>query len=123
MRLPFIPREEAFFDFFVEDAQNVLTAARLLVEFFESYDQRERIGSQLIDLEHKGDAISHDIGQRLEKTFVTPFDREDIQELISRLELAVGQIFPRDSANSTTITTMIQTLNGLRSLLGLVRPH
>src|SRR4051794_29399556 len=59
MRLPFIPREEAFFDFFVEDAQNVLTAARLLVEFFESYDQRERIASQLIDLEHKGDAISH----------------------------------------------------------------
>ena len=86
MRLPFIPREEAFFDFFVEDAQNVLTAARLLVDFFESYDQRERIASQLIDLEHKGDGISHDIGHRLEKTFVTPFDREDIQELISRLD-------------------------------------
>ena len=62
------------------------TAARMLVEFFESYDQRERIASQLIDLEHKGDGISHDIGHRLEKTFVTPFDREDIQELISRLD-------------------------------------
>jgi uncharacterized protein len=86
MRLPFIPREEAFFDLFVADAQNVLTAARMLVEFFASYDQRERIASQLIDLEHKGDSISHDIGNRLERTFVTPFDREDIQELISRLD-------------------------------------
>ena len=86
MRLPFIPREEAFFDMFVEDAQNVLTAARMLAEFFESYDQRERIASQLIDLERKGDGIAHDIGTRLEHTFVTPFDREDIHQLISRLD-------------------------------------
>jgi uncharacterized protein len=86
MRLPFIPREEAFFDLFVDDAQNVLTAARVLVEFFGSYEHRERLASQLIDLEHKGDAISHDIGTRLEKTFVTPFDREDIHQLITRLD-------------------------------------
>jgi uncharacterized protein len=86
MRLPFIPREEKFFDLFVDDAQNVLTAARMLVEFFGSYDQRERIASQLIDLERKGDGISHDIGNRLENTFVTPFDREDIHQLISRLD-------------------------------------
>ncbi len=92
MRLPFIPREEKFFDFFVEDAQNVLAAARLLVEFFGSYDQRERIASQLIDLERKGDAISHDIGNRLENTFVTPFDREDIHQLISRLDDVVDFI-------------------------------
>ena len=86
MRLPFIPREEKFFDLFVEDAQNVLAGARLLEEFFRSYDQRERIASQLLDLERKGDGIAHDIGQRLEKTFVTPFDREDIHQLISRLD-------------------------------------
>jgi predicted phosphate transport protein (TIGR00153 family) len=86
MRLPFIPREEKFFDLFIEDAQNVLAAGRLLVEFFTSYDQRERIASQLIDLERKGDGIAHDIGNRLENTFVTPFDREDIHQLISRLD-------------------------------------
>jgi uncharacterized protein len=86
MRLPFIPREEAFFALFVDDAQNVLTAARMLVEFFTSYDQRERLASQLIELERKGDGISHDIGNRLEHTFVTPFDREDIHQLISRLD-------------------------------------
>jgi uncharacterized protein len=86
MRLPFIPREEKFFDLFIEDAQNVLAGARLLDELFRSYDQRERIASQLRDLEHRGDTISHDIGQKLETTFITPFDREDIQELISRLD-------------------------------------
>jgi predicted phosphate transport protein (TIGR00153 family) len=86
MRLPFIPREEKFFDLFVDDATNVLAGARLLEEFFRSYDQRERIASQLRDLEKRGDGISHDIGHRLENTFVTPFDREDIHQLITRLD-------------------------------------
>ena len=86
MRLPFIPREEKFFDLFVEDASNVLAGARLLEEFFRSYDQRERIASQLRDLERRGDGLSHDIGHKLESTFVTPFDREDIHQLISRLD-------------------------------------
>ncbi len=86
MRFPFIPREEKFFELFVEDAQNVLTGARMLVEFFDSYDHRERIASQLLDLERKGDGLSHDIGTKLENTFVTPFDREDIHQLISRLD-------------------------------------
>ena len=86
MRLPLIPREEKFFTMFVEDAQNVLGAARLLEQFFRNYDDRELIASQLLDAEHAGDQISHDIGHKLEKTFVTPFDREDIHALISRLD-------------------------------------
>ena len=86
MRLPLIPREEKFFDMFVEDAANVLAAARTLENFFGSYDQRERIAAQLRDLEHQGDQISHDIGHKLESTFVTPFDREDIHGLISALD-------------------------------------
>ena len=45
------------------------------------------------------------------------------EELISRLELSVGQMFPRDGGNAALLASMIQTLNGLRSLLGLVRPH
>jgi len=86
MRIPLIPREEKFFTMFVEDAQNVLGAARLLEQFFRNYDDRERIASQLLDAEHAGDQISHTIGHKLEKTFVTPFDREDIHALISRLD-------------------------------------
>ena len=54
---------------------------------------------------------------------VTDQERQKAEELVSRLELSVGQIFPRDGGNAALITTMIQTLNGLRSLLGIVRPH
>jgi hypothetical protein len=54
---------------------------------------------------------------------MTDQERQKAEELIGRLETAVGQIFPRDSANSPLIATMIQTLNGLRSLLGIVVPH
>ena len=54
---------------------------------------------------------------------MTDAERQKAEELISRLETAVGQIFPRDSANSTLIAAMLQSLNGLRSVLGLVRPH
>jgi predicted phosphate transport protein (TIGR00153 family) len=86
MRIPLIPRETKFFDMFVEDARNVLGAARLLEQFFRNYDDRERLASQLLDAEHLGDQISHDIGHKLESTFVTPFDREDIHALISRLD-------------------------------------
>ncbi|HET8586584.1 MAG TPA: DUF47 family protein [Candidatus Limnocylindria bacterium] len=92
MRLPFIPREEKFFDLFVDDAANMLAAARLLEEFFRNYSERERLAIQLRDIEHTGDAISHDIGHRLESTFVTPIDREDISVLISRIDDIVDLI-------------------------------
>jgi predicted phosphate transport protein (TIGR00153 family) len=86
MRLPFIPREEKFFELFADDAANMLAAARLLEEFFRNYGERERLAIQLRDIEHTGDTISHDIGHKLESTFVTPIDREDISVLISRLD-------------------------------------
>jgi hypothetical protein len=61
--------------------------------------------------------------QRAKEMDVTDQEQQKAEDLISRLEIAVGQIFPRDSANASLITTMIQSLNGLRSVLGLVRPH
>lgn len=54
---------------------------------------------------------------------MTDQERLKAEELVSRLEISVGQIFPRDGGNAGLIAAMIQTLNGLRSLLGIVRPH
>jgi hypothetical protein len=54
---------------------------------------------------------------------MTDDERRKVEELISRLEISVGEMFPRDGRNAALIASMIQTLNGLRSLLGLVRPH
>jgi uncharacterized protein len=86
VRLRLIPREERFYDLFVEDAANVVGGARLLEAMLRSYDDLERRTQELRDAEHRGDEISHDIGHRLEATFVTPFDREDIYGLISGLD-------------------------------------
>ena len=59
----------------------------------------------------------------LKESDVTDQEKQKADELISRLEMQVGQVFPRDRGNASLIAEMIQTLNGLRSLLGLIRPH
>jgi predicted phosphate transport protein (TIGR00153 family) len=92
VRLPLIPRENKFYDMFVEDAANMVAAARVLEQLMAHYDDRERLASQLRDLEHAGDALTHDIGHQLEATFVTPFDREDILAFINRLDDVVDLI-------------------------------
>jgi uncharacterized protein len=86
VRLALIPREERFFDLFAEDAANVLASARLLEAMLRTYDAPEQRAAEIRTAEHRGDEISHDIGHRLERTFVTPFDREDIHALISGLD-------------------------------------
>ena len=86
MKLSLIPRETRFFDMFVEDAANLLGAARLFEAMVRTYDTPEDRAREIRDAEHRGDEISHDIGHRLEATFVTPFDREEIYALISGLD-------------------------------------
>ena len=86
MRLRLIPRDERFFDLFVEDAANVLEAARRLEAMLRTYDLPEARAAEIRADEHRGDEISHAIGARLEATFVTPIDREDIYALISGLD-------------------------------------
>ena len=86
MRLRLIPREERFFEMFIEDSANVLGGARLLEGMLRTYADVEARANELRDAEHRGDEISHRIGHRLEQTFVTPFDREDIIGLISGLD-------------------------------------
>src|SRR4029079_4770146 len=81
-----IPRDVRFFDLFVEDAANVLAAPRMLETVLRSYADVERPAPRIRAAAHRGDEISHDIGHRLESTFVTPFDREDIHGLISGLD-------------------------------------
>jgi predicted phosphate transport protein (TIGR00153 family) len=86
VRLRLIPREERFFDMFIEDAANVLAGARQLEAMLRTYDEPETRAAEIRATEHRGDEISHHIGHRLEATFVTPFDREEIYALISGLD-------------------------------------
>jgi predicted phosphate transport protein (TIGR00153 family) len=84
--LRLIPREERFFDLFVEQSDNVLDAARQLEAMLRSYDHPDKAAKKIRQLEHKGDELSADIGARLERTFVTPFDREEIHSLFVDLD-------------------------------------
>ncbi len=98
VRLRLIPREERFFDLFVEDAANVLGAARLFEAMLRTYDAPEQRAREIRDAEHRGDELSHEIGRRLESTFVTPFDREEIHALISALDDVID--FIEESADT-----------------------
>ena len=86
MKFPFIPREEKFFDLFQASAQNVVEAAHRLKEMVDNWEHVEGSVDEITELEHQGDTITHDIMARLNRTFVTPFDREDIVQLAHSLD-------------------------------------
>lgn len=85
-RFSLIPREKKFFVLFQQSAQNALKTARQLQDMLHTWeDIRERV-SVITALEHEGDAITHQIAAELHRTFVTPFDREDIAMLANSLD-------------------------------------
>jgi len=81
-----LPREESFFDIFVELATNVHAAAKALVQMLSNYTDPPAQAARIKDLEHAADDITHGIIKRLNQTFITPFDREDIHELSSKID-------------------------------------
>src|ERR1700709_893626 len=82
----FAPKDRAFFDLFEESANNVLRAAELLDEMLRSYPEQAQLARAILLCEQEGDRITYDIIQRLNSTFVTPIDREDILALASGLD-------------------------------------
>ncbi len=83
----FLPREEKFFALFNQQVQVICAAAGLLVDGAEQGNSRlAEVAQQIIALEHKGDEIIHEILTRLNQTFITPLDPEDIHSLSSRLD-------------------------------------
>jgi predicted phosphate transport protein (TIGR00153 family) len=80
------PRDREFFDLFEEAGGNILRAASLLEEMLRDFPERNELARDILICEQDGDRITHDIIQRLNQTFVTPIDREDIYELASALD-------------------------------------
>jgi predicted phosphate transport protein (TIGR00153 family) len=86
MKLSFIPKEERFFELFEEQAGNIVKAAGMLVELVGDHAQVDEICQQIEQVEHEGDIVTHEIADRLNRTFVTPLDHEDIHALAGRLD-------------------------------------
>jgi uncharacterized protein len=85
-RLSLLPRDRTFFDLFIEAGKNTLEAARLLDQTMAVWPDAGDLPKQIVDAEHKGDQITHNIVQRLNSTFVTPIDREDIYGLATQMD-------------------------------------
>lgn len=81
-----LPREQSFFDLFVGQAGKIQAGAKALVELLEHYDNVAARVEEIKDLEHQGDNLTHELMTRLNQTFITPFDREDIHELASKVD-------------------------------------
>jgi predicted phosphate transport protein (TIGR00153 family) len=87
-----MPRDERFGELFVTDGENLRAATAELLELSTRYDDLDARVQRIRDLEHRGDVIGDDLIVRLEKAFITPFDREDIHELVSRVDDIVDRV-------------------------------
>jgi uncharacterized protein Yka (UPF0111/DUF47 family) len=82
----FAPHDRLYFELFEEAAQNIFRASTLLDRMLSNYPDTRALAEEIRDCEHEGDRITHDIIDRLNHTFVTPIEREDILALASALD-------------------------------------
>jgi len=88
----FLPREEGFFDLFAKQAANIHVGAEALYKMLSHYTGVPEQVQIVKAFEHEGDEITHAIFTKLNQTFITPFDREDIHELCSQLDDVIDLI-------------------------------
>src|ERR671913_610302 len=88
----FAPKEREFFDLFEEAGSNIVRAAELLERMLDQWPDHGELARDVVVCEQEGDRITHDIIQRLNSTFVTPLDREDIYALATQLDDVVDDI-------------------------------
>jgi predicted phosphate transport protein (TIGR00153 family) len=81
-----IPREQRFFDLFERQAVNITEAAQRLREMIFDFSDSPAKAAAIKELEHAGDVLTHEVVRKINTTFVTPFDREDLYALASRLD-------------------------------------
>ncbi|HKT02894.1 MAG TPA: DUF47 family protein [Rugosimonospora sp.] len=86
MRFRLRPTDKSFFEYFSRAAQNLVTGTALLAELILPDADIQSISERLTEVEHDSDAITHELFNKINSTFITPFDREDIYRLGSLLD-------------------------------------
>ena len=104
----FVPTEKAFFDLFERSAENVVRTAELFQKMLQDFDNRQEIMGAIREAEHRGDYITHDTITKLDQTFITPLDREDIHALITETDDVVDAL---DAAAQRIILYKIEKPN------------
>jgi len=85
-KFPFLPKEEKFFELFEDSARNMVKVSQALKEMVNTWELVGGRVAEITELEHVGDTITHQIMAQLNRTFVTPFDREDIALLANTMD-------------------------------------
>ncbi len=117
-RFRFIPHEEKFYDDFVAMAEQIRVGARLLNEMFATDPPLMDKAREIKEVEHKCDFLTHELIQRLNKTFVTPIDREDIHNMARSLDDVMDAI--DDAASLIPTYRITQVRHGARELAAIV---
>lgn len=87
-----LPRDEEFFTLFQRQAEVLVRSAALFSETIEHFDRKAEYGEKFRELEHEGDSVAHEIIEKLNRTFVTPLDREDIHTLAHRVDDIIDMV-------------------------------
>jgi predicted phosphate transport protein (TIGR00153 family) len=119
MRLRIFPRDESFFDLFEAAADNMTESARLLDELLGDFVDPELKAKRLAEHEHEGDRITHAILTRLNSTFITPFDREDIYALAAQLDDVVDAV--EEAADMLVLHKVEEPIDPVREQARIIR--
>jgi predicted phosphate transport protein (TIGR00153 family) len=117
----FLPKDDKFFRYFQRAADNLLSAASVLEALMTaniSSAERSQKIKRVEELEHTGDEVTHEIFSSLQTTFITPFDREDIHALASKLDDILD--FMKGAATRVTLYKVEQITADQERLAGLV---
>jgi len=119
VRLRLTPVDTVFYDLLAKSARNLVEGARLLGEAVEEDSDREQLARAIHDAEHRGDDATHEIIRRVNSTFVTPLDREDIYRLAAGLDDVMDYM---DAAVDSMVLYEVDTLPaGTRDLVAAVQ--
>ncbi len=102
-----VPRDTKFFEMFSQMAENLTEGARLMKNLLENYGDVAAQVMKLKDIEHRGDDMTHGIITKLNQTFITPFDREDIHRLASSIDDVLDLL---NSAGDRLVTYKITSI-------------
>ncbi len=128
-----MPRDERFFDLFEEQARNIGEAARRLREMIFDFSDAPAKAMAVKELEHAGDVLTHDLVRKINTTFITPFDREDVYALASRLDdvldlieaatdrLVLYRIKEPTSGARAFADVIVKTADAVREAVGCLR--
>ena len=117
-RFSLIPRQAKFYDLFEQSTANLVVAAGKLVDLFNDYTDVEEKINRFKDLEHAGDTITHEIMHSLHRTFVTPFDREDIALLANSLDDVMD--FIEAAARACFLYRIVKPIDPAREIASII---